>query len=94
MELNYAALAEEIEGGTLRASLERELTAGFERMHTEGERLPPASYLAARIAEIVARENKSELTKEQSFWLYQEIAIACENARRNVLGEENEPPQA
>lgn len=90
MELNFAGLISEIHTGALRQTLERELTAGFEKMHASGEALPPASYLAARITEIIDKASEQPLTKDDSFYLYQEVVLACENARKNILGEEAE----
>lgn len=90
MELNLAGLVSEIENGTLRSRLERELTEGFQRMHDAGEALPPASHYASRIAEIIDRASEQPLSKDDTFNLYQEVLLACENARKNVLGEEAE----
>jgi hypothetical protein len=90
VDLHYSRLLDEIEKGTLRATLERELTEGFQRMHAEGDALPPASYYAARISEIIERNSEQPLSKEDAFNLYQEVVIACDQARRNVLGDEAE----
>lgn len=84
--IDSRAIAAEVEDGTFRARLEEELTRGFEQMHAAGERLPPASYYATQIAEIVNRD--ADLSDELKYDLYQEILLACENARRSVLGEE------
>jgi hypothetical protein len=88
MELDLANLIHDIHEGKLRESLERELTAGFEKMVASGDAIPPASYYAARIAEIIDRSSEQPLSKDDAFNLYQEVLLACENARRSVLGEE------
>ena len=90
MDLHYSKLLEEIEKGTLRQTLERELTEGFQKMHADGEALPPASHYAARIAEIIERNSEQPLSKEDAFNLYQEVLLACEQARLNILGEDAE----
>lgn len=90
MDLNYGRLIADINEGTLRQNLERELTEGFQQIHASGEMLPTASHFAARIAEIIDRESEQPLSKDDSFVLYQEILLACENARLAVLGEEAE----
>lgn len=82
IEVDYETLAEDIASGTFRTRLEAELTAGFEQIKESGERLPPASYYATKIAEIV---NAGGVVPESlTFDLYQEIVAACENARVNV----------
>lgn len=90
MDLNYGRLIGEIENGTLRQTLERELTEGFQKIHDSGELLPSASHFASRIAEIIDRESEQPLSNGDTFNLYQEVLLACENARKNVLGEEAE----
>lgn len=85
MNIDYASLDADIESGLFRNRLEEELTFGFRQLHDSGERLPPASYLAAQIAEIVNRD--VELSSEVKYNLYQEILSAVENARTAVLGE-------
>ena len=90
MDLHYSKLREEIENGTLRQSLERELTDGFQKMHAAGEALPPASHYASRISEIIERNSEQPLSKDEAFYLYQEVLAACEQARLTVLGEEAE----
>lgn len=86
MNIDYASLDADIESGLFRNRLEEELTFGFRQLHGSGDRLPPASYLAAQIAEIVNRD--IELSSEVKYNLYQEILSAVENARVAVLGEE------
>lgn len=90
MDLSYSRLLADINAGTLRQNLERELTEGFRQIHASGELLPTASHFAARIAEIIDRGSEQPLSKDDSYVLYQEILLACENARLAVLGEEAE----
>ena len=89
MNIDYANLERDVEDGSFRQHLEEELTVGFRQIHDSGERLPLASYYAAQIAEIVNRD--VELNEELKYNLYQEILLACENARAAVLGEERKP---
>ncbi|HUR79348.1 MAG TPA: hypothetical protein VM733_01185 [Thermoanaerobaculia bacterium] len=86
MNIDYANLEQDVENGIFGQRLEEELTVGFRAIHEQGERLPPASYLAAQIAEIVNRD--AELSPDLKYNLYQEILAACEKARATVLGEE------
>ena len=89
MNIDYANLERDVEEGTFRQKLENELTIGFRAIHEAGDRLPPASHFAAQIAEIVNRD--VELSADLKYHLYQEILLACERARVNVLGEPPEP---
>ena len=89
MNIDYTSLEADVESGLFRQRLEEELTVGFRQIHDGGERLPPASYIATQIAEIVNRD--AELNAELKYNLYQEILLACENARVAVLGEEKKP---
>lgn len=86
MNIDASTLEQELEDGTLRARLESELTPGFQQIHESGERLPPASYFATQIAEIMNRD--VALSADTKYNLYQEILLAVENARAAVLGEE------
>jgi hypothetical protein len=86
MNIDYDTIEQDVEDGTFRQRLEEELTLGFRQLDDAGERLPPASYYAAQIAEIVNRG--AELSEEMKYNLYQEILLACEGARTAVLGEE------
>jgi hypothetical protein len=88
MNIDYANLERDVEDGTFRQKLEDELTLGFRTIHENGDRLPPASHYAAQIAEIVNRD--VQLSSELKYNLYQEILMACERARANVLGEPGE----
>lgn len=87
IDIDYKALAADVENGTLRLRLETELIPGFRMIHEHGERLPPASHYAAQIAEIVHRGAPEPLSPVLAFDLYQEILAACEHARASVLGE-------
>jgi hypothetical protein len=86
MNIDTASIEQDIADGTFRQKLQDELTPGFQLLHGSGERLPPPSYLATRIAEIVNRD--VELNEEMKYELYQEILAACEHARAAVLGEQ------
>lgn len=91
MKIDYGRLQQGVETGTLRIELEQELEVGFREMIARGERIPPASYLATKIAEIVNRGADNDLDGELAFEVYQEIVSACENAREKVVGEELAP---
>lgn len=91
MNIDYSTLEQDLESGAFRQKLEEELTFGFRQIHDAGDRLPPASHYAAQIAEIVNRD--VALSAEVKYNLYQEILLACENARVNVLGEEPPSPR-
>ena len=85
MNIDYDTIEQDVFDGTFRQNLEVELVAQFQQLHESGERLPPASYLAAQIAEIVNRD--ASFTDNVKYELYQEILAACEHARATVLGE-------
>lgn len=87
IDIDYSTLADEVESGAFRTRLEAELIRGFHAIHEAGERLPPSSYYAAKIAAIVAGGSAEPLAPELAFDLYQEILAACEGARLTVLGE-------
>lgn len=91
MEIDYEKLRKSVEAGTLRIELEQELTVGFRAMVERGEPVPPASYLATKIAEIVNRGAQDGIDDELAFEIYQEIVSACENARETVLGDRTQP---
>jgi len=86
MNIEYATIEEDILDGTFRQRLQDELIPGFQQIHESGERLPPPSYFASKIAEIVNRD--VALSDALKYELYQEILAACEHARAEVLGEE------
>lgn len=83
MNIDYANLERDVENGAFRQRLEEELTFGFRELRMNGEPLPPASHYAARIAEIVNRD--VELSADLKYYLFQEILLACENARAAAL---------
>jgi hypothetical protein len=85
MNIDYATLERDVFDGTFRQKLEDDLVPGFRQLHETGERLPPPSYLAAQIAEIVNRD--ATLAENVKYELYQEILAAVEHARAEVLGE-------
>ena len=87
MNIDYDNLEQSILDGAFREKLENELIAGFRAMRDSGNRLPPASYYAAQIAEIVHRNAPSPMDGEFAYHVYQEILAACEHARTMVLGE-------
>lgn len=91
MKIDYDDLQQSVVAGTLRIELEQTLETNFREMVARGERIPPASYLATKIAEIVNRNAGNEIDSDLAFGIYQEIAAACENAREKVVGEEPEP---
>lgn len=87
IDVDYRALPEDLQSGAFRSQLRRELVEGFEHLLSEGERLPPASYYATKIVEVIHAGTPVPFTPEFSFDLYQEALLACEEARREVLGE-------
>ena len=91
MNIDYENLAAEVGSGYFRQKLTEELTIGFRLLHEAGETIPLPSYYATKIAEIVDKGSDQPIDKDLSFDIYQEILLACEAARREVLGEE--PPR-
>ena len=85
MNVDYTILPQELESGAFRERLQEELTLGFRQIVDSGERLPTASHFASQIAEIVNRDADPPLEGAFAFYLYQEILLACENARAAVL---------
>ena len=88
MNVDYKSLESDVANGLFREWLREELLFGFRQIHNAGERLPLASYYAAQIADIVNRGAAEPLNKDLAFHLYQEILLAVETARAEVLGEE------
>jgi hypothetical protein len=86
MNVDYENLENDVANGLFRESLREELLFGFRQIQQSGERLPLASYYAAQIAEIVNRGAAQPLNKELAFNVYQEILLAVEAARAEVLG--------
>ena len=87
MNVDYAAIEDNILNGTFRAELEEELTIGFRQIRMTGERLPLASHYASQIAEIVANGAPAPMRPELAYQVYLEILAAVEAARATVLGE-------
>jgi hypothetical protein len=87
MNVDYENLGDDVASGVFRESLREELLFGFRQIHQTGERLPLASHYAAQIAEIVNRGAAEPLDKDLAFHVYQEILLAVEAARAEVLGE-------
>lgn len=90
MDIPYGHLAEAVDAGALRRTLEAELTEQFQKLKDAGEPVAPSSWYAARIAEILDRNSERPLENRAAFDLYQEVAIACENAQRNVFGADEQ----
>ena len=86
MNVDYESLESDVANGLFRESLREELLFGFRQIHNSGERLPLASYYAAQIADIVNRGAAEPLNKDLAFHVYQEILLAVEAARAEVLG--------
>ena len=87
MNVDYENLEDDVASGLFRESLREELLFGFRQIHQSGERLPLASYYATQIAEIVNRGAVEPLNSDLAFHLYQEILLAVEAARADVLGQ-------
>jgi hypothetical protein len=91
VNVDYAALEDDLVSGLFRETLKEELIAGFRQIRDGGERLPTASHYASQIAEIVSRGSAEPLQSDLAFNLYQEILAAVEAARTAVLGEPPAP---
>lgn len=89
MNVDYDTLAADVESGSFRTRLQEELVTGFRRIHEYGERLPTPWHYASQIAEIISRNADAPLDAELAFEVYQEILLACEQARDAVIGEAN-----
>ena len=87
MNVDYENLENDIESGLFRETLREELIFGFRQIHQSGERLPLPSYMAAQIAEVVNRGASEPISSDLAFHLYQEILLAVEAARDQVVGE-------
>ena len=85
MNIDYTTLEQDVHDGTFRQKLQTELETGFRQIRNTGERLPTASHYASQIAEIVNRD--VQLAPELKYELYQEILLACEQARAVVVAE-------
>ena len=86
MDIPYGRLAEQIDSGDLRRTLQAELIEQFEKLRESGEAVQPSSWYASKIAEILDSQSEQPLDQKHAFELYQEVAIACENAQREVFG--------
>jgi hypothetical protein len=89
MNIDYDTLETDIGSGVLQQKLREELEVGFRLMRDAGDPLPLPSHYASRIAEIIYANAGREIPQEVAFDLYQEILLACEQARAAVLGEES-----
>lgn len=87
IDIDYRNLPEELASGLFRTRLTEALTDGFQKMHDDGERLPPPSHYASRIAGIIGEGAPAPFESTFAYELYQEILGACEDARKTVLGE-------
>ena len=87
MDIDYSSLESEIETGVLRHRLAEELADGFRDLRKQGEPLPPASYFATKVAEIINSGSEEPLSEAMKYGLYLEVLTACEEARATVLGE-------
>ena len=87
--MNYSTLGEDLLSGTFRANLEDELIRGFRELKEGGDPLPPASYYATKIAEIINAGGPVPLNKDFAFHVYQEVLLAVETARATVLEMED-----
>jgi hypothetical protein len=87
MNVDYENLENDVASGLFRETLREELIFGFRQLHHAGERLPLPSYLAAQIAEVVNRGAAEPINGDLAFHLYQEILLAVEAARDQVMGE-------
>ena len=85
VDVDYRTIAEDMESGEFRRRLKEELAAGFREMSESGERLPPASYFATKIVEVIHAGAPVPFTKDAAYDLYQEALLACEEARAEVL---------
>ncbi len=87
VDIDYRTISDDLESGEFRRRLKEELFAGFREMAAAGERLPPPSYYATKIVEVIHAGAPVPFTTEAAFDLYQEALLACEEARSEVLGE-------
>ncbi len=87
MNIDPATLEDDLVSGVFRETLREQLTHGFRQIQLAGERLPTASHYAAQIAEIVNAAAGVSMSPDLAFNLYQEILLAVEAARAEVLGD-------
>lgn len=91
MNIDYEKLTGELDSGELRARLKSELVTGFRLLIEAGDPVPPASYFATKITEIIYSARDREIEANTQYDLYQEVLLACEEARDEVLGSEPTP---
>lgn len=87
MNIDPATLEDDLVTGLFRQTLQEQLVQGFRQIQQGGDRLPTASHYAAQIAGIVSNTVEEPLSPDLAFHLYQEILLAVEAARDQVLGE-------
>ena len=90
IEIDYDNLERDLDTGSFRIELEDALKSGFREIHEKGDRLPPPSYYASKISEII--HQGGPVPEHLSLIIWDEVLAACENARDEVLGIE--PPGA
>lgn len=88
MDIDYEKLSGDLDSGELRAKLKSELVTGFRLLVEAGDPVPPASYVATKITEIIYQSRDREIESNTQYDLYQEVLLACEEARTEVIGEE------
>lgn len=89
MNIDYTSLEGDLDSGELRERLKAELVTGFRLMVEAGHPVPPASYFATKVTEVIYASRDREIEANRQYDLYQEVLLACEEARREVLGEES-----
>jgi len=85
LNVDYENLESDIASGLFRETLREELILGFRQLRQLGERLPPPSYFAAQIADVVNRGAAESIPSDLAFHLYQEILLAVEAARDEAM---------
>ena len=90
IDIDYERLSEEVASGEFRERLKRELVLGFEQTKEQGESPSPASYYATKIAEVINRGAEGPIDPNLAFEIYQEVLLACQEARELVTGEEQD----
>lgn len=87
MEIDYPNLERDVAEGRLRETLKRELIEGFQKMRRDGERLPPPSYYATKITEVIHGGTERAIDDTLAYDLYQEVLLACEEAYEEVASD-------
>lgn len=88
IDIDFATVEQSIEDGSLRVKIRSVLIPGFREMHMQGMRLPPSSHYATQLAERMQERTDRVLPPAVAFDLYQEILLACEEARKEILGDD------